>query len=159
MKVSVRFALAILLIGSATASLSTHAQTIVTLGSGFFNPSGVAVDGSSNVFVADAGHSAVKEILAAGGYTTVNTLGSGFNSPPGVAVDGSENVFVADAGNNAVKLLLSPAYTAVITLGSGFNAPSGVAVDGSGNVFVGDTGNQAVKEIVAHDEIFANGFE
>jgi len=31
------------------------------------------VDGSGNVFVADTGNGAVKEILAAGGYSTVKT--------------------------------------------------------------------------------------
>jgi len=74
-----------------------------TLGSGFNNPFGVAVDGSGNVFVGDSRNNAVKEILALGGYTTVNTFGSGFNGPSGVAVDGSGNVFVADSSNNAVK--------------------------------------------------------
>jgi len=121
-----------------------------TLGSGFNAPVGVAVDGSGNVFVADANNSMVKEILAAGGYTTVNTLGSGFNDPTGVAVDGSGNVFVADGGNNAVKeILAAGGYTTVNTLGSGFSEPYGVAVDGSGNVFVGDYHNNAVKEILA----------
>ena len=76
-----------------------------TLGSGFSYPCGVAVDGSGNVFVADTDNNAVKEILAAGGYTTVKTLGSGFSDPTGVAVDGSGNVFVADTCNNAVKKL------------------------------------------------------
>ena len=92
----------------------------------------------------------MKEILAAGGYTTVNTLGSGFSGPDGVAVDGSGNVFVADTGNNAVKeILAAGGYTTVNTLGSGFNQPFGVAVDGNGNVFVADTINSAVKEILA----------
>src|SRR6202040_30397 len=76
-----------------------------TLGSGFSSPHGVSVDGSGNVFVADYGNNAVKEILAAGGYTTVNTLGSGFSQPAGVSVDGSGNVFVADFGNNRVEKL------------------------------------------------------
>src|SRR6202041_3211436 len=65
-------------------------------------------DGNGNVFVADSGNSAVKEILAVNGSIpasnpTINTLGSGFSEPSGVAVDGSGNVFVADSGNNAVK--------------------------------------------------------
>ena len=47
-------------------------------------------------FVADHNDSAIKEILAAGGYNTVNSLGGGFSSPDGVAVDGTGNVFVAD---------------------------------------------------------------
>ena len=61
--------------------------TINTLGGGFAYPSGIAVDGSGNVFVADPGNSAVYEILAAGGYQTVNTLGRGFSEPMGVALD------------------------------------------------------------------------
>ncbi|HWE84588.1 MAG TPA: hypothetical protein VG267_06565, partial [Terracidiphilus sp.] len=121
-----------------------------TVGSGFVQPSGVAVDGGGNVFVADYGSGAVKEILAAGGYTTVSTLGSGFSFPNGVAVDGGGNVYVADRGNNAVKeILAAGGYTTVIPLGSGFNLPDGVAVDGSGNVFVADTDNSKVKEILA----------
>jgi hypothetical protein len=45
---------------------------------------GVAIDANGNVFVADTYNNAVKEILAAGGYTTVNMLGSGFNQPASV---------------------------------------------------------------------------
>jgi len=125
--------------------------TQTTLGSGFANPFGLAVDGAGNVFVADTNNNAVKEILAAGGYTAVSTLGSGFNGPQGVAVDGGGNVFVTDSGNNAVKMV-SPGCTSsscVQTLGSGFANPFGLAVDGGGNVFVADSGNNAVKEIPA----------
>ncbi len=119
-------------------------------GRSFSEPQGVAVDGSGNVFVADTGNSAVKEILAAGGYTTVNTIGSGFFYPYGVAVDRSGNVFVADTFHNAVKEILAAGnYATVSTLGSGFSSPVSVAVDGSGNVFVADLSNDAVKEILA----------
>jgi sugar lactone lactonase YvrE len=135
---------------SAEAQTAHFSWAISTVGSGFRSPTGVAVDSSGNVFVADNSNNAVKEILAAGGYTTVNTLGSGFSYPISVAVDGSGNVFVGDAGNNAVKeILAAGGYTTVNTLGSGFSNPSGVAVDRSGNVFVADNGNHAVKEIPA----------
>jgi DNA-binding beta-propeller fold protein YncE len=126
-----------------------------TLGSGFNDPTGVAVDSAGNLFVADYGHSAVKEILAAGGYTTINTLAvanGNFNHPTGVAVDGSGNVFVADQYNNAVKeILAAGGYTTVSTLAvanGNFNYPTGVAVDASGNVFVADQLHSAVKEIL-----------
>jgi sugar lactone lactonase YvrE len=120
------------------------------LGSGFFSPQGMTVDGAGNVFVADSGQNAVKEIVAAGGYTTVNTLGSGFNDPVSVALDGAANVFVADQDNRAVKeILAAGGYTIVNTLGSGWSFPDGVAVDGAGNVFVADQGTGTVVEIVA----------
>ena len=128
-----------------------------TLG-GFNSPTNVAVDGSGNVYVADYGNNAVKEIMAVNGNIpaspTIRTLGSGFNRPFGVALDGSGNVYVSDSGNSAVKEILAvnggiPASPAVVTLGSGFNTPYGLAVDRAGNVFVGDYGNNALKEILA----------
>ena len=130
--------------------------SLSTSGIDFSFPAGVAVDGSGNVFVADFNNNAVKEILAAGGYTTVKTLAAAngnFFHPYGVAVDGSGNVFVADTWNSAVKeILAAGGYTTVNTLAGAngnFFYPHGVAVDGNGNVFVADTDYNAVKEILA----------
>ena len=79
------------LLGGAAQAQTAHAGLTVTLGSGFNDPTGVAVDGSGNVFVADYGNNAVKEIVAVNGVIpaspTINTLGSGFSYPTGVAVD------------------------------------------------------------------------
>ena len=108
--------------------------TIKTIGSGFSSPTGVAVDAAGDVFVADTGNNAVKEILPNG---TIKTIGSGFSNPAGVAVDAAGDVFVADTDNNAVKEIL-PNGT-IMTLGSGFLHPQGVAVDAAGDVFVADT--------------------
>jgi hypothetical protein len=132
--------------------------TITTLGSGFIEPVGVAVDTTGNVYVVDYGNSTIDEMLAVGGSIpvspTINTLGSGFNLPQGIAVDGSGDVYVADSSNNAVKEIVAvggsiPASPTIRTLGSGFNSPLGVAVDASGNVYVADAGSNAVKEILA----------
>ncbi len=129
-----------------------------TLGMGFNQPYGVAVDSSGDVFVADTINGAVKEIVAVGGVTSstsqVLTLGAGFSSPTGIAVDGSGNVFVGDDGSSEVKEIvavggITSSTSTVLTLGSGFSYPCGVAVDGSGDVFVADQGHSAVKEIVA----------
>jgi DNA-binding beta-propeller fold protein YncE len=86
----------------------------------------VAVDGSGNVYVADYGHNAVKEMPA--GCTSsscVTTLGGGFSYPTGVAVDGSGNVYVADYNNNAVKEMPAgcTSSSCVTTLGGGFSGP------------------------------------
>jgi sugar lactone lactonase YvrE len=108
-------------------------------------PTGVAVDGSGNIFIAN--YQEVQEVLAAGGYVTVKTLGSGFTYPYGVALDASGNVFVADLDAGVKEILAAGGYTTVNTLGGGFSQPHSVAVDANGNVFVADTSNNAVKQI------------
>ena len=134
---------------------ATTSKTQLTLAGGFNSPAGVAVDGSGNVFVADQGApgsaSAVKEIPAVGGYTTVKTIGSAFFAMYGVAVDANENIFVAETGRGAVnEVLAEGGYTAVNRLdisGSRGN-PWGLAVDRRGNVFVAYQGGVGeVKEI------------
>ncbi len=121
----------------------------LSLGSGFFDLGGLAVDGSGNLFGADSGNQAVKEIPAGNGAPVILAPGR-INYPTGVALDAEGNVFVVDFLANAVKeILAAGGYTTVLTLGSGFLQPYGIAVDGSGNVFVGDAGHNAVKEILA----------
>jgi sugar lactone lactonase YvrE len=132
---------------------------IETLGSGLAGPSGIAVDGSGNVFVAEHYNSTVTEIVAVNGSIpasnpTILSLGGGFYEPTGVAVDGSGNVFVSDWHSNVKEIPASCIAGAnnascVLTLGGGFSYPDGAAADGSGNVFVADTGSSAVKEIPA----------
>ena len=116
------------------------------------SPSGVAVDAAGDVFVADTGHNAVKEVLPNG---TILTIGSGFSQPRGVAVDAAGDVFVADTGHNAIKEVL-PNGT-IITIGSRFKKPMGVAVDAAGDVFVADSGNRAVKEVLPNGTIKSIG--
>jgi hypothetical protein len=146
--------------GTGAAVVFPGNPTILPLGSGFSFPAGVAVDEAGNVYVGDAGNSALKEIVAVGGSIparnpTIRPLGTGFSLPFGVAVDGAGNVYVADAVHSLVQEIIAvggsiPANSPTIrSLGSGFNGPTGVAVDGAGNVYVGDSGNSLVKEIVA----------
>jgi sugar lactone lactonase YvrE len=130
--------------------------TVETLGSGFSEPMGVAVDRSGNVYVADTRNFAVKEIVATAGSIgaspVIKTLGTGFTYPRAIAVDDNGNVYVAEASD--VKELVATSGSiagpaTVKTLAGGFNDARGVAVDRFGNVYVADTGNNAVKELVA----------
>ena len=136
----------------AAATVGTSNPTFSNLGTGLFLPSGIAVDGLGNVYVADAGNNAVKKIST---NNTVTILGGGFSNPSGVAVDALGNVYVADAGNNAVKKISTS--NSVSILGSGFNIPTGVAVDAIGNVYVADAGNFIVKKIATNNTVTSIG--
>ncbi|WP_413670971.1 putative Ig domain-containing protein [Mucilaginibacter sp. Mucisp86] len=127
--------------GVATASYSTP----VTKSSGFNDPTGVAVDASGNIYVADYMNSLVKKIPAGGGATVV--VGSGFNKPTGVAVDASGNIYVADRGNNAIKKIL--ASDGSIVAFNGIGSPYGVAADAAGNIYYTDQANLTVRKIPA----------
>ena len=66
MKLFAGFGIAATLIGSCAVA---EAQTIVTLGTGFNFPSGISIDGSGNLFIADhLQQRPWKELPAAGGY-------------------------------------------------------------------------------------------
>jgi sugar lactone lactonase YvrE len=137
---------------AVTTSGVSLPSTSVNVGSGFNSPGGAAVDAKGNIFVADSFNSAVKEVMASGGWTTVNKLGGsfGFDNPNGVAIDGGGNIYVADTLNDAVEeIVAAGGYSTVKTLGSGFSTPYGVAVDGFGNVFVADYSPGAVEEMMA----------
>ena len=128
----------------------------------FFQPEGVAVDRSGNVFVADTSNDTIRELVptTAGGATTwtsttiagtapsrgnVDGVGAAarFYYPIGIAVDANEVVYVADSGNGSVREI-TPSVNAgattwnVTTLASGFKSPAGVAVDTNGNVYTDD---------------------
>jgi hypothetical protein len=88
----------------------------------FAEPSGVAVDSTGNVYVADTGNHTIRKVTPAGVVTTLAGLagskggadGTGsmarFCYPNSVAVDKAGNVYVADSFNDTIRKG-SPAIT------------------------------------------------
>jgi sugar lactone lactonase YvrE len=164
--------------GAVTTLAGTPGVTGTANGTGaaaqFLYPKGIAVDGSGNVYVADSGNHAIREIAPGGVVTTLagspgvsgTANGTGgaaqFFCPGGVAVDGSGNVYVADTYNHAIREI-APGGVVTTLAGSvrdtgaengtgaavHFYYPSGVAVDGSGNVYVADTYNLTIREVTS----------
>ncbi|MEY2658848.1 MAG: hypothetical protein RLZZ123_20 [Pseudomonadota bacterium] len=138
----------------------------------FSNPSGLAVDSSGNVFVADYNGFQIRKINPAGvvstwagaagfsGYVDGTGATARFSGPYGIAVDSSDHLYVADQGNHLIRKI-SPAGVVSTLAGvresggyvdgtSGtakFNNPYGVAVDASGHVYVADSSNNRIRKI------------
>jgi len=124
-------------------------------GNAFNGHSGIAVDASGNVYVADGfNNHRVQKFTSTGGFLTKwGSLGGPgqFNSPVGVAVDASGDVYVADRSNHRIQKFTSTGVFLMQsgTLGNGpgqFNSPSGVAVDPSGDAYVADTTNNRIQK-------------
>jgi len=127
------------------------AGTVTELVSSRLNaPTGVAVDGAGNVYIADSGNNAIKEWTAAN--NTITTPVAGLDDPDGVAVDGAGNIYIADSGDNAIYKwtetndIVSTLITLTTNAGVNFY---GLALDGVGNVYVADSSDNAVKEYTA----------
>lgn len=138
----------------------------------FNGPSGLALDGDGNLYVADTMNSTIRRISTGGVVTTVagstgksgsadgNGSAARFNHPLGVAADGNGVVYVADTGNHLVRKLAGTGeVTTLAGLGgvSGsddgeglhalFNQPAGVTVTDSGDLLVADTGNSTIRRV------------
>jgi len=137
-------------------------------------PTGVAVDGSGNLYIADYRNSRIRKVDPSGIITTVAGNGTGgfsgdggpatsagLNSPFGVAVDGSGNLYVADTGNYRVRRV-APNGIITSVAGNGTQAFSGdggpatsaslvyatgLAVDGSGNLYIADRDSQRIRRV------------
>jgi hypothetical protein len=138
----------------------------------FYQPEGVAVDGTGNVYVADTANGTIRKIASSGATTTLAGLagsygsanGAGTNAqfyePVAVAVDKAGNVYVADYANHTIRKVTTSGVVNTLagTAGSYGNAdgtnssarfwgPEGVAVDSLGRVYVADTGNGTIRRI------------
>jgi sugar lactone lactonase YvrE len=140
-------------------TVPTYLSSFGSYGAGlgeFRAPCDLAVDGSGNVWVADAENDRLEEFNGKGELVrTVGSVGTGngqFEAPQGIAVDSKGNVWVADTINNRVQELNGEGVFVQKfgSEGSGngqFNVPEGLAVNAAGDIFVVDRGNKRVEEL------------
>jgi sugar lactone lactonase YvrE len=138
------------------------------------NPSGVAVDGVGNIYIADALNQRIRKVATSGIITTVAGNGiAGFsgdggaataaslNNPVGVTVDGTGNLYIADSQNNRIRKVATSGIISTVAgngtasnsgdgglaTAAGFNYTAGVVLDGSGNLYIADQGNHRIRKV------------
>lgn len=137
----------------------------------FNAPSGLAIDATGNLYVADLLNHAIRKIAVGGFVTTLAGFGQSgyadgdvqqqalFNQPIDVAVDGN-SLFISDFGNHAIRLLNM--QTGIVSTYAGtnisgfvngalasarFNFPIGITLDANKNILVADAFNHSIRLI------------
>ena len=140
--------------------------------------SGIYVDATGNVYIADTGNYRIRKVDTSGTISTVagGYIGDGaqatdanLTSPQSVVRDGDGNLYIADQGNNRIrKVDASGVMTTFAGGGSAggpdygdgapatdasLSSPAGIALDGSGNVYIADAGNYRIRMVDASGTI------
>lgn len=159
---------------STFAGLAGACDSIDGTGSAgrFCGPSGIAIDGAGNLYVADSASHTIRKVTSAGVVSTLAGLawspgsddGPGpdarFHFPEAVAVADSGDVYVTDTYNHTIRKVSAAGFVSTVaglagTAGSDdgsgsaarFNYPMGIGVDSSGGVFVSDTMNHTIRKM------------
>jgi uncharacterized protein (TIGR03437 family) len=159
--------------GNATVGFSGDGGP--ALKAGLIAPFAVTVDGSGNVYFAEAEDGRIRKVDTSGNINTVagsGTLGFGgdgssatkatLNLPTGVAIDSSSNLYIADTQNARIRKVASGTISSVAGNGllsyggdggaatsAALAAPQAVAVDAAGNFYIADRANNAVRMVTA----------
>ena len=130
------------------------------------NPTGVVLDGSGNLYIADTANNVIRKVAVDGIITTIAgngtagysgdngpALGAQLNSPWFLALDGGGNIYVTDLGNNVVRKISSSGIITTVAgngtvadtgdngpaVAAGIYGPGGIGLDFSGNLYIDDT--------------------
>jgi sugar lactone lactonase YvrE len=138
------------------------------------HPSGVAIDGSGNVYIADTTNGCIRKVDSHGIITTVAGNGAlGYsgdggmasnaqlNRPRGLAFNAHGDLYVADQYNNRIREIdTTGTITTIAGTGTAqysgdggpatsarLNHPRGMALAGDGSLYIADTGNSRIRKV------------
>jgi trimeric autotransporter adhesin len=137
-----------------------------------FQPWGVAVSASGNIYISDGANFRVRKvsfgiITTVAGNGTLSYGGDGgpatsaqMSAPAAIAVDLDENIYIAVPGNGRVRKVTRSTGIITTVAGDGttgfsgdgglataaqLRQPYGVAVDKSGNIYIADNANHRIR--------------
>jgi hypothetical protein len=156
---------------------STSSNSAPTPSQGLYQPTGLAVDSSNNLYIADSKHNCIRMLPNGTSGVTALTVVAGTcgstasttPSPNGIVLDASNNLYISiqdtevlpavstyqvlrQSGASLCVMAGTPSTLVTNTcsgiIGSvALNAPSGLAISGTGDLFIADTGNNCVRQI------------
>jgi DNA-binding beta-propeller fold protein YncE len=117
----------------------------------FDSPTGIAVDGSGNVLVADTGNGRIEKFSPSGAFlSTLGSKGSGhgqLGEPNGIAIDRAGNIYVAEVASNHRVQKLAPDGTFIAEWKGpdlGFYGPRRIAIGADDSIYVVDQGHSRI---------------
>ena len=124
---------------SSTGTLLSGTNGYPVANVGLNGDSGMAIDGSGNVWIAIFTNSGIIKLSNSGVVlASINYPAGGLNGPDGIAIDGSGNVWTSnfESGISEFTSAGAPITNSNGYIGSGLNVPQAIALDGSGDVWV-----------------------
>jgi RHS repeat-associated protein len=141
-------------------------------------PSGVVVDTSGNLYIADYFNQRIRKVTASTGIITTiggngteaasgdggSATAAGIYFPQAIALDAFQNIYVTDPFNDLVrKIDISTGIISTVAgsgvfgysgdggpaTGAAFENVGGVVLDSIGDLFIADSGNNVVREVNA----------
>jgi sugar lactone lactonase YvrE len=141
-----------------------------------YNPKGVALDTSGNIYIADYSNERIRKVTVSTGVITT-VAGNGFqgysgdggqatsatiNTVSGVALDTSGNIYIADYHNSRIRKVTISSGNITTVAGTGTGGYSGdggqatsakmfspiaVALDTSGNIYISDSDDHRIRKV------------
>jgi DNA-binding beta-propeller fold protein YncE len=129
-------------------------------GNGEFDcPTGIAVDGTGNILVADTMNGRIEKFSSAGSFLSViGTKGTGhgqLGEPSGIAIDGAGNIYVAEIARNHRVQKLAPNGTFIAEWTPGLYGPRRIAIGPDGSVYVVDSGRNRIVKFSLNGQVLA----
>lgn len=135
----------------------------------FRNPTGLDIDSSGNIYVADYNNHRIRKIDSSANVTTIAGTSRGgyedgtvsrarLNRPYDIAVRSENEIYISDSSNNRVRLVKDGKVTTYAGSGaasfkdgqgiySDFRTPTYIDINSSGQIYISDTSNHRIRTI------------